>query len=73
MHMLNDLSGTPALTKPQTDEPYTADETITRRRSTQGDQSMRRTVQDLASSVDPNLKIDGEVEDVCCICLRSNQ
>lgn len=29
-----------------------------------GDQSMRRSIQDLVSSVDPNVKIDSEVEDV---------
>lgn len=40
------------------------DDNRTRKRNTPGDQSMRRTVQDLVSSIDPNVKIDPEVEDV---------
>ncbi|KAF9534139.1 transcription initiation factor TFIID subunit A-domain-containing protein [Crepidotus variabilis] len=35
-----------------------------RRKSTPGDQSMRRTIQDLVASVDPNVKIEPEVEDL---------
>lgn len=40
------------------------DDNRTRRKNTPGDQSMRRTIQDLVSSVDPNVKIEPEVEDV---------
>lgn len=40
------------------------DDHRTRRKNTPGDQSMRRTIQDLVSSVDPNVKIEPEVEDV---------
>lgn len=43
---------------------YVADESTGRRKSTPGDQSMRRSIQDLVSSIDPNVKIDAEVEDV---------
>ncbi|KAI0032103.1 AFG1-like ATPase-domain-containing protein [Vararia minispora EC-137] len=58
------IAGTPALTKPSTDEVFTADETSGRRKSTPGDQSMRRSIQDLVASIDPNVKIDPEVEDL---------
>lgn len=40
------------------------DDHRSRRKNTPGDQSMRRSIQDLVSSVDPNVKIDAEVEDV---------
>ena len=40
------------------------DDGRTRRKSTPGDQSMRRSIQDLVSSIDPNVKIEPEVEDV---------
>lgn len=35
-----------------------------RRKNTPGDQSMRRTIQDLVASIDPNVKVEPEVEDV---------
>lgn len=41
------------------------DDNRSRRKNTPGDQSMRRTIQDLVASVDPNVKIEPEVEDVC--------
>jgi hypothetical protein len=28
---------------------------------------MRRTIQDLVASVDPNVKVESEVEDVSCL------
>jgi hypothetical protein len=40
------------------------DETSSRRKSTPGDASMRRSIQDLVISIDPNIKIEPEVEDV---------
>ena len=39
-------------------------ESSTRRKPTPGDASMRRSIQDLAFSMDPNIKIEPEVEDV---------
>jgi len=35
-----------------------------RRKNTAGDQSMRRSIQDLVSSIDPSVKIEPDVEDV---------
>ena len=40
------------------------EESSSRRKSTPGDASMRRSIQDLALSMDPNIKIEPEVEDV---------
>ncbi|KAF8843035.1 hypothetical protein BDN67DRAFT_898098 [Paxillus ammoniavirescens] len=40
------------------------DDGRTRRKNTPGDQSMRRSIQDLVTSVDPNVRIDPEVEDL---------
>lgn len=44
------------------------EDTRVRKKNSPGDQSMRRTIQDLVSSIDPNVKIEPEVEDVCRIC-----
>lgn len=58
--------GTPALVTKGTDDAVLAfDDTRPRKRNAPGDQSMRKTIQDLVSSVDPNVKIEPEVEDVC--------
>ena len=60
------ISGTPAQIARSADDASTLslDETRTRRKNSPGDQSMRRSIQDLVSSIDPNVKIDPEVEDV---------
>ena len=60
-------SGTPAqITRnPEDISMLTAEDNRSRKRNTPGDQNMRRTIQDLVSSVDPNVKIEPEVEDVC--------
>jgi hypothetical protein len=48
------------------------DESKSRRKNTPGDQSMRRSIQDLVSSIDPNVKIEPEVEDVRTLTPHSN-
>lgn len=60
------ISGTPAQIARPLDDPslLTVDDARTRRKNTPGDQSMRRTIQDLVASVDPNVKMEAEVEDV---------
>ena len=60
------MSGTPAQVMRSPDDPaiLTADDGRSRRKNTPGDQSMRRTIQDLVASVDPNVKMEPEVEDV---------
>lgn len=40
-----------------------------RRKNTPADQSMRRTIQDLVASIDPNVKVEPDVEDVSLIIL----
>lgn len=73
--------GTPAqLMKPSDDANFlSTDDNRTRRKNTPGDQSMRRSIQDLVSSIDPNVKIEPEVEDVCtrlcgfCVVLKHPQ
>lgn len=60
------LGGTPAQVARPPDDPaiLTVDDGRARRKNTPGDQSMRRTIQDLVASVDPNVKMEPEVEDV---------
>ena len=54
----------PQVAKPEDSTVLTLDDNRTRRKNTPGDQSMRRSIQDLVSSIDPNVKIEPEVEDV---------
>jgi len=56
--------GTPSSLKNPSEDPWATDETSSRRKSTPGDASMRRSIQDLVLSIDPNIKIEPEVEDV---------
>ena len=56
--------GTPSALKNPSEETWVTDESPSRRKSTPGDASMRRSIQDLALSMDPNIKIEPEVEDV---------
>ncbi|TFK63545.1 hypothetical protein BDN72DRAFT_311445 [Pluteus cervinus] len=60
------ISGTPAQIAKNPDESsgLTLDDSRSRRKNTPGEQSMRRTVQDLVASIDPNVKIEPEVEDL---------
>lgn len=61
-----EISGTPAqITRGSEDvNMLNLDDNRSRRKNTPGEQSMRRSIQDLVSSVDPNVKIEPEVEDV---------
>ncbi|RDB19876.1 Transcription initiation factor TFIID subunit 12 [Hypsizygus marmoreus] len=59
------VSGTPAqIARAPEDTMLSLDDNRSRRKNTPGDQSMRRTIQDLVASVDPNVKIEPEVEDL---------
>ncbi|KAF4567354.1 Transcription initiation factor TFIID subunit 12 [Pleurotus pulmonarius] len=60
------MGGTPAQIARTPDDPtsLTVDEHRNRRKTTPGDQSMRRSIQDLVASIDPNVKIEPEVEDL---------
>ena len=59
--------GTPAQVARPTDDVtmLSLEDSRSRRKNTPGDQSMRRTLQDLVASIDPNVKIEPDVEDVC--------
>lgn len=58
--------GTPAQIARPTDDAgmLSLEDNRSRRKNTPGDQSMRRSIQDLVSSVDPHVRIEPEVEDV---------
>ncbi|EPQ56944.1 hypothetical protein GLOTRDRAFT_73406 [Gloeophyllum trabeum ATCC 11539] len=60
------VAGTPAQIARTGDDTtvLNMDDTRSRKRSTPADQSMRRSIQDLVSSIDPNVKIEPEVEDL---------
>jgi transcription initiation factor TFIID subunit 12 len=50
--------------KNPSEDTWVTDETSSRRKATPGDASMRRSIQDLVLSIDPNIKIEPEAEDV---------
>lgn len=58
------VSGTPVQVAKSQDDSVPLEDTRVRKKNSPGDQSMRRTIQDLVSSIDPNVKIEPEVEDV---------
>ncbi|KAG2363310.1 transcription initiation factor TFIID subunit A-domain-containing protein [Suillus spraguei] len=60
------VSGTPAQIARSTDDAnmLSLENNHSRRKNTPADQSMRRSIQDLVSSVDPNVRIEPEVEDL---------
>ena len=58
------FSGTPAQIARTDDTSVLNSDTSSRMKNTPNDQSMRRSIQDLVFSIDPNVKIEPEVEDV---------
>jgi len=59
------MSGTPSqIARSDDGSALASDDTRSRNKNTPGHQSMRRTIQDLVASVDPNVKIEPEVEDL---------
>ncbi|KAF9237566.1 transcription initiation factor TFIID subunit A-domain-containing protein [Melanogaster broomeanus] len=59
------MSGTPSqIARSDDATSLTLDDGRSRRKSTPGDQSMRRSIQDLVTSIDPNVRIEPEVEDL---------
>jgi hypothetical protein len=59
------LIGSPAQMTRGSEEMLNLDDSrAPRRKNSAGDQSMRRSIQDLVSSIDPSVKIEPDVEDV---------
>ncbi|TCD68044.1 Transcription initiation factor TFIID subunit 12 [Steccherinum ochraceum] len=58
------VSNTPAQISKNADDAQSLEDTRIRRKNSPADQSMRRSIQDLVSSIDPNVKIEPEVEDL---------
>ncbi|KAG6375490.1 transcription initiation factor TFIID subunit A-domain-containing protein [Boletus reticuloceps] len=59
------MSGTPSqIARGDDATSLTLDDGRARRKNTPGDQSMRRSIQDLVTSIDPNVRIEPEVEDL---------
>jgi len=59
------FTGSPAQMTRGTEEMLNLDDSrAPRRKNSAGDQSMRRSIQDLVSSIDPSVKIEPDVEDV---------
>jgi transcription initiation factor TFIID subunit 12 len=59
------LSGTPSqIARGDEVTSLSLDDGRTRRKNTPGDQSMRRSIQDLVTSIDPNVRVEPEVEDL---------
>ncbi|KAG9316746.1 transcription initiation factor TFIID subunit A-domain-containing protein [Chiua virens] len=59
------VSGTPSqVARGDDGSSLTVDDGRARRKNTPGDQSMRRSIQDLVTSIDPNVRIEPEVEDL---------
>ena len=64
--------GTPAQIARTDDSSVLSSDASSRRKNTPNDQSMRRSIQDLVFSIDPNVKIEPDVEDVCSSLLILN-
>jgi len=58
------VSSTPAAIGRNADDALSLEDTRVRRKNSPADQSMRRSIQDLVTSIDPNVKIEPEVEDL---------
>ncbi|KAF8444776.1 transcription initiation factor TFIID subunit A-domain-containing protein [Boletus edulis BED1] len=59
------MSGTPShIARGDDATLLTLDDGRARRKNTPGDQSMRRSIQDLVTSIDPNVRVEPEVEDL---------
>ncbi|KAK7060353.1 Transcription initiation factor TFIID subunit 12 [Paramarasmius palmivorus] len=59
------IAGTPAqIARPDDATMLSLEDNRSRRKSTPGDQSMRRSIQELVASIDPNVKLEPEVEDL---------